>query len=102
MPPVMQPLQERTKTIELVDPHGGFDEITKAVDQVRPYLLEADEVVANMTGGTTLMGIIVQQLVEEAQKLDRPVRRFVLIDRRPPARQDQDPFVQSDCHWLDN
>ncbi|MDE0012367.1 MAG: TIGR02221 family CRISPR-associated protein [Candidatus Poribacteria bacterium] len=92
----------KTEPIELVDPHGGFDEITQAVDQVRPHLLEADEVVANMTGGTTLMGIIVQQLVEEAQKLDRPVRRFVLIDRRPPAQQDRDPFVQSDCHWLDN
>ena len=92
----------KTESIKLIDPHGGFKEITKAVDQVRPYLLEADEVVANMTGGTTLMGIIVQQLVEEAQKLDRPVRRFVLIDRRPPAQQDQDPFVQSDCHWLDN
>ena len=92
----------KTESIELIDPHGGFKEITKAVDQVRPYLLEADEVVANMTGGTTLMGIIVQQLVEEAQKLDRPVRRFVLIDRRPPEQQDHDPFVQSDCHWLDN
>ena len=88
--------------IELDDPHGGFDEIAEAVDQVRPHLLEADEVVANMTGGTTLMGIIVQQLVEEAQKLDRPVRRFVLIDRRQPEQQDRDPFVQSDCHWLDN
>ena len=88
--------------IELVDPHGGFDEIEEAVDQARRHLLEADEVVANMTGGTTLMGIIVQQLVEEAQKLDRPVRRFVLIDRRLPEQQDQDPFVQSDCHWLDN
>ena len=93
---------ESIAPIELVDPHGGFDEITKAVTQVRPHLSEADEVVANMTGGTTLMGIIVQQLVEEAQKLDRPVRRFVLIDRRLPAQQDRDPFVQSDCHWLDN
>ena len=89
-------------SIELDDPHGGFDEIAKAVDQVRRHLLEADEVVANMTGGTTLMGIIVQQLVEEAQKLDRPVRRFVLIDRRPPEQQDRDSFVQSDWHWLDN
>ncbi len=90
------------ESIELVDPHGGFDEITKAVDQARRHLLGADEIVANMTGGTTLMGIIVQQLVEEAQKLDRPVRRFVLIDRRSPEDQDRDPFVQSDCHWLDN
>ena len=89
-------------SIELDDPRGGFDEITKAVDQARLHLLEADEIVANMTGGTTLMGIIVQQLVEEAQILDRPVRRFVLIDRRPPEQQEQDSFVQSDCHWLDN
>ena len=88
--------------IELDDPRGGFDEITKTVDQARFHLLEADEIVANMTGGTTLMGIIVQQLVEEARKLDRPVRRFVLIDRRPPEQQDRIPFVQSDCHWLDN
>ena len=38
-----------------------------------------------MTGGTTLMGLIVQRLVEEAQKLDRTVRRFALIDRRLPS-----------------
>ena len=88
--------------IELKDPHGGFDEITEAVNQARHRLLEADEIVANMTGGTTLMGIIVQQLVEEAQKLDRPVRRFILIDRRSPEDQELKPFVQSDCHWLDN
>ena len=88
--------------IKLVDPHGGFDKITEALDQARHHLLKADEVVANMTGGTTLMGIIVQQLVEEAQQLDRPVRRFILIDRRPPEQQDRDPFVQSDCHWLDS
>ena len=47
------------------------------------------------------MGLIVQRLAEEAQKLDRPVRRFALIDRRPPAQQDNEPFVQGDCHWLD-
>ena len=56
---------------------------------------------ANITGGTTLMGIIVQRLVEEAQRLDRPVKRFALIDRRPTAAQESDPFVQGDSHWLD-
>jgi CRISPR-associated Csx2 family protein len=90
------------KQIELADPHGGFDEIDKAAKQARRDLLDADEVLANMTGGTTLMGLIVQRLVEEAQKLDRTVRRFALIDRRLPVEQDSDPFVQSDCHWLDD
>ena len=87
--------------IKLEDPIGGFNEIEKAAEHAKDYLSYTDEIVANMTGGTTLMGIIVQQLVEEAQKLDRPVQRFVLIDRRLPEQQDQDPFVQSDCHWLD-
>ena len=88
--------------IKLDDPLGGFNEIEKVTEHAKGYLLYADEVIANITGGSTLMGVIVQQLVEDAQKLDRPVQRFVLIDRRPPEDQYLDPFVQSGCHWLDN
>ena len=87
--------------IELNDPHGGFDEIDTAVAKARPHLLNADKIVANMTGGTTLMGLVIQRLVEEAQKLDRPVRRFALIDRRPPYAQNSNPYVVGDDHWLD-
>ena len=91
----------RIEQIDLTDPYGGFDEIDDAAEQAHPHLLNADEVVANMTGGTTLMGLVIQRLVEEAQRLDRPVRRFALIDRRPPADQDSEPFVQGEDHWLD-
>ena len=87
--------------IKLEDPIGGFNEIEKAAEHAKGYLLYADEVIANITGGSTLMGVIVQQLVEEAQKLDRPMNRFALIDRRPTEKQDTDPFVESDYHWLD-
>lgn len=87
--------------IQLDNPLGGFDEIDDSAARVRQRLLDADEVVANMTGGTTLMGLVIQRLAEEAQRLDRPVRRFALIDRRPPAEQDSKPFVQGDHHWLD-
>lgn len=93
--------QGHIEQIVLTDPHGGFAEINTAREQARLHLLRADEVIANMTGGTTLMGVIVQRLVEEAQKLDRSVRRFALIDRRPPAEQDLDPFVQGEHCWLD-
>ncbi len=41
------------KRIELTDPHGGFDEIDAAAKCVCCDLLNADEVLANMTGGTT-------------------------------------------------
>ena len=94
--------QGSIEPIELTDPLGGFDEINASAEQAHRSLLDADKVVANMTGGTTLMGLVVQRLAEEAQKLDRPVRRFALIDRRPPAEQDSDPFVQGDYHWLDD
>lgn len=94
--------QGSIEQIELTDPFSGFDEIGALAGKAGHHLLAADEVVANVTGGTTLMGLIVQQLVEEAEKkLDRPVRRFALIDRRPPAEQDRDPFVQGEHHWID-
>lgn len=87
--------------IKLADPLGGFAEIGAVAERAQGYLSYADEVIANITGGSTLMGVIVQRLVEEAQKLDCPVKRFALIDRRPRDEQDNDPFVQGDSHWLD-
>ncbi len=91
----------RSTKLIIQDAFNGFDEVGALVKQARGWLLDADEVVANLTGGTTLMGIAVQQLVEMAERLDRPSRRFALIDRRPPAEQEQDPYVASDCYWLD-
>ncbi len=91
----------KIEKIELAEPHGGYAEIAQAVAQAREELLNADAVVANLTGGTTLMGIVVQQMTEEASKLGRDVRRFALVDRRPPVEQDNNPFVQGEAYWLD-
>lgn len=87
--------------IKLEDPLGGFSEIDIVAEIAHDYLSYADEVRANITGGTTLMGVIVQRLVEDAQELSRPVRRFALIDRRPQEEQDSDPFKIGEPHWLD-
>lgn len=91
----------KIEKIALTEPHGGYAEIAQAVAQAQEELLNADAVVANMTGGTTLMGIVIQQMTEEARKLGRDVRRFALVDRRPPAEQDNNPFVQGEAYWLD-
>ncbi|MEW5980208.1 MAG: TM1812 family CRISPR-associated protein [Acidobacteriota bacterium] len=90
------------KKLLLQDPFSGFDELPALSKEARSWLLEADEVVANLTGGTTLMGIAVQQLLELGQKLGRPGRRFALIDRRPPTEQDAQPYVASEFRWLDD
>lgn len=83
------------------DPHAGVGEIETLIAGAEAELLQADSIDANLTGGTTVMGIAVQKLVDRAGKLDRPVRRFALIDRRPPAEQDAEPWVESDVYWLD-
>lgn len=91
----------KIEQIELAEPHDGYAEIAQVVAQARMALLNADAVVANMTGGTTLMGIVIQQMTEEARKLNRDVRRFALVDRRPRTEQENNPFVQGEAHWLD-
>ncbi len=85
----------------LKDPHGGFEEIEQLVRDVVSRLLQADEILANLTGGTTLMGVVVQKMVQEAKSLDRPVGQFALIDRRSPQEQDANPYVQGESYWLE-
>lgn len=87
--------------IELTDPLGGFADIDVVAKRAQGYLSYADAVIANITGGSTLMGVIVQRLVEDAQKLDCQVKRFALIDRRATDDQEREPFVQGESHWLD-
>lgn len=84
------------------DPHGGLEEIKRLTEAARPRLLGAEEVLINVTGGTTLMGLAAEQLTNAARDLACPsVRRFGLVDRRPPAKQDAEPYVIGEPFWLD-
>lgn len=87
--------------LRLEDPFGGGQEIERLVKAARPHLLGADEVLVNVTGGTTLMGLTAEALADAARKLACPVRRFGLIDRRPPDRQEADPYQVGEPFWLD-
>lgn len=90
------------EALRLEDPFGGRLEIERLVKAARPLLLSADEVLVNVTGGTTLMGLTAEALADAARKLARPVRRFGLIDRRRPDHQDVDPFQTGEPFWLDS
>ena len=90
------------KKLRVEDPFGGGnEEIERLVREARPYLPNADEVLVNVTGGTTLMGIIAEKVASEARCFARPVRRFGLVDRRPPTLQDADPYQAGEAFWLD-
>ena len=86
----------------LEDPYGGRPEIECLVKGARRHFIGADEVLVNVTGGTTLMGLAAEALSDAARKLACPVRRFGLIDRRPPKRQDADPYQTGEPFWLDS
>jgi CRISPR-associated DxTHG motif protein len=91
-----------TPVIAMVqDPYKGFAEYEKIQKNSAEMLFVADEVLVSLTGGTTLMGIFAQQLSEHARKFQRPVKRFVLIDPRPPDTQRKDPYHCAEIYWLD-
>ncbi len=82
---------------------GGPDEILELVSTSRRRFIGADEVLVNVTGGTTLMGLAAESLASEARLLACPsVRRFGLIDRRPPSEQEDDPYQAGEPFWFDD
>ena len=87
--------------LRLEDPYGGRSEIDRLAHAARTHLVGATEVVVNVTGGTTLMGLAAESVAGTARRLACPVRRFGLIDRRPPGEQDADPYRAGEPFWLD-
>ena len=94
--------KDEIKPLCLEDPYGGRLEIERLAKKARPHFIGAGEVLVNVTGGTTLMGLAAEALADAARKLACPVRRFGLIDRRHPKEQDRDPYRVGEPFWLDS
>ena len=88
--------------VRLRDPFGGVEELDTAVAERVRVLLGADRVYVNLTGGTTLMGLLADRFAQRAQQLGPQVHRFGLVDRRSPAEQAADPYQAGDPYWLDD
>lgn len=86
--------------IQLRDAFGGATEIDRVVREARAVIAPVSRVAVNLTGGTTLMGLAVSAIADEAGRLAREVDRFGLIDRRDPGEQDADPYRASEAYWL--
>ena len=88
--------------LRFADPHGGLGEIEALTKTARGRLIGAEDVFVNVTGGTTLMGLAADAMANAARDLACPaVRRFGLVDRRPPAEQDAEPYRIGKPFWLD-
>ena len=92
----------RVESLLLEDPlGGGADAIGRLACAARKHFIGASRVLVNVTGGTTLMGLAAEKLATAARSLACTVHRFGLIDRRPPERQDADPYQAGEPFWLD-
>ncbi len=80
-------------TLTMREPFTGYEEVRSLAATIRPAILAAREVVLNLTGGTTAMQYVVEQLGGEARRLGVPVRRVFLVDRRPAEEQRAQPFI---------
>jgi len=76
-------------------------EFKRLVKKAQQHLIGADEVAVNVTGGTTVMGLLADRLASEARRFARPTRRFGLIDRRARTEQSADPYQAGEAFWLD-
>lgn len=85
----------------LNNPFAGIDERPGLFSQAMEPLARAGSVYVNITGGTTLMGLLAEELAGKARLLAKPVRRFGLIDRRPSEEQRTNPWVEGELLWLD-
>ena len=91
----------RIEALRLDDPYGGTAEVSGLARVAEKHFVDAQAVFVNVTGGTTLMGLAADELAATARRLARPVRRFGLIDRRPPDQQNADPYQPGEPFWLD-
>jgi len=85
------------EVIELVDPHSGFDEIRKVIDSLIPdnamLFLEADEIFVNLTGGTTTIQVLVEEISRKTVEMGKNPNKVVIIDRRDTKKQREDPYM---------
>ena len=90
------------KRIVMADVHTGVEEFDALIDEASVWLFDADSVHANLTGGTTLMGVFVSRLVQRAgREYQRSIHEFVLIDKRSPEEQRANPWQLGEIWYLD-
>lgn len=88
--------------VRLDDPFAGVAELPARVREAKRYLPDDAEIIVNVTGGTTLMGVLAERIANSARGSGQPVHRFALIDRRPTPAQDADPYQRGEVCWLDD
>lgn len=84
------------------EPFVGFDEAEGLVSEIQPLIRDSGEVIVNITGGTTAMQYVAQEVADDAAREQLSLKIMALVDRRPPEEQRANPYVLGEVVWLKN
>ena len=81
----------------LDDPFTGYGEISRILGEIvtdhAATILGSDEVIVNLTGGTTTLQILAEEISNKAWQMGKDPRKVVIIDKRSFADQKENPYV---------
>lgn len=76
------------------NPFSGLEERRQLREEATRHVLAAETTHVNLTGGTSLMGLLSEEIANVARRYQRLAERFILIDERPYQQQLAHPFVE--------
>ncbi len=77
-------------------------EIKQYIESIKIPIKASDKTFINITGGTSLMGLIMAKIYTYASTMYEDTERFGLIDRRIIEEQRSDPYCKSQAFWIDD
>lgn len=89
------------KLIVMKEPFTGFGESEEVIKEVKDILLQGEESIINITGGTTAMQYTVQEIANEVKNTNPGIKTIALVDRRSPEEQRANPYEKGEIIWLD-
>lgn len=84
----------RRVLLSFQNPFSGLEERRSLLEKATRYVLKAEATHVNLTGGTSLMGLLSEEIANVARRYQRLAARFILIDERPYPQQLAHPFVE--------
>jgi len=90
----------RVTPIQVRNVFTCFDQAQTISEKVQQELIQASDLILNLTGGTTAMQYLVEKIGRDAWNLGVRVARIALSDPRPIEEQREAPYQLGDLRHL--
>jgi len=92
--------------IDIIDPHTGYNEIKDIINTLIPnragIFLDADEIIINLTGGTTTLQVLVDVISHKCWEMGKDPNKVIILDKRDAQEQRDNPYVTGEIIYLED